>query len=551
MLNVKNRAKSLLAADITSTDISLTVTTDEGVKFPASNFHITIEDEILLCSSRTTDTFTVERAKEGTTAAAHIAGKAVELRITAKIIEELQTELGLKATDADVLKKDGSVAITANWNIDGANTLFIDKTNGRVGIGLTGTTAILHLKAGTATANTAPLKFNSGTLLTTAEAGAIEFLTDAFYGTITTGGARKTFAFLESPSFITPALGTPSSGTLTNCTGLPTAGIVDAAVTLAKMANLAQDQFIGRVTASTGVPETATITAFGRSLIDDADADAARTTLGLGTIATQAANNVAITGGTIGGITSLGINYASPYAPIVVQLETADTNVIKTLQAFRLLTSGAPAAGFGGQLLFQLEKSDGVLASSSIDSVFTDTGVSTSKTDFVFSPTFNGLATERMRLTSAGVLTIGDSIELGHATDTTLSRSAAGVLAVEGIVIPSISSTNTLTNKRIQPRSLTADSAATLTPALATANVWQLTAQAEALTVAAPTGTPVLGEVIHILLKAATSARTITWNATYKAIGEALKTSISTTKRMEAICSYDGTDWLCSTTEEV
>jgi len=41
------------------------------------------------------------------------------------------------------------------------------------------------------------------------------------------------------------------------------------------------------------------------------------------------------------------------------------------------------------------------------------------------------------------------SIELGHATDTTLSRSAAGVLAVEGVVIPSISSTSTLTNKTL------------------------------------------------------------------------------------------------------
>ena len=41
------------------------------------------------------------------------------------------------------------------------------------------------------------------------------------------------------------------------------------------------------------------------------------------------------------------------------------------------------------------------------------------------------------------------TIELGHASDTTLSRSAAGVLAVEGVVIPSISSTNTLTNKTL------------------------------------------------------------------------------------------------------
>lgn len=41
------------------------------------------------------------------------------------------------------------------------------------------------------------------------------------------------------------------------------------------------------------------------------------------------------------------------------------------------------------------------------------------------------------------------TVELGHASDTTLSRSSAGVLAVEGVVIPSISSTNTLTNKTL------------------------------------------------------------------------------------------------------
>lgn len=47
----------------------------------------------------------------------------------------------------------------------------------------------------------------------------------------------------------------------------------------------------------------ATFTAFGRSLVDDADASTARTTLGLGTIATQNSNNVSITGGTIDNVT--------------------------------------------------------------------------------------------------------------------------------------------------------------------------------------------------------------------------------------------------------
>jgi hypothetical protein len=48
-------------------------------------------------------------------------------------------------------------------------------STGNVGIGTSSPTALLHLKAGTATASTAPLKLTAGTHLTTPEAGAIEF----------------------------------------------------------------------------------------------------------------------------------------------------------------------------------------------------------------------------------------------------------------------------------------------------------------------------------------------------------------------------------------
>jgi len=52
-----------------------------------------------------------------------------------------------------------------------------------------------------------------------------------------------------------------------------------------------------------GTAAVADFSSFGRSLVDDADGAAARTTLGLGSIATQASSNVSITGGAISNVT--------------------------------------------------------------------------------------------------------------------------------------------------------------------------------------------------------------------------------------------------------
>lgn len=77
-------------------------------------------------------------------------------------------------------------------------------------------TAKINIGAGSASAGTAPLKFTSGTLLTTPENGAVEFLNDKTYITISTGTGRKEYTLNDVAlnSGIVPI--TTTNGRLTN-----------------------------------------------------------------------------------------------------------------------------------------------------------------------------------------------------------------------------------------------------------------------------------------------------------------------------------------------
>lgn len=90
--------------------------------------------------------------------------------------------------------------------------------------------------------------------------------------------------------------------TYTDATPEITAIVKDASITYAKIQNIsATDRLLGRATTGAGVIEEIALTAYARSLIDDVDAAAARTTLGLGTIATQAETLYALLAGRAGG----------------------------------------------------------------------------------------------------------------------------------------------------------------------------------------------------------------------------------------------------------
>lgn len=158
------------------------------------------------------------------------------------------------------------------------------------------------------------------------------------------------------------------------------------------------------------------------------------------------------------------------------------------------------------------------------------------------------------------------TIELGAASDTTLSRSAAGVVAVEGVDLVKISgaqtltnktltspvintptgivkgdvglgnvdntsdatknsATATLTNKRITARVQSVSNAATVTPDADANDCVDITAIAQAFTIANPTGTPTNFQKLIIRIKDNGTARAITFGSGYVAGGVSLPTT--------------------------
>lgn len=143
-------------------------------------------------------------------------------------------------------------------------------------------------------------------------------------------------------------------------------------------------------------------------------------------------------------------------------------------------------------------------------------------------------------------------INLGHASDTTLSRSSAGVLAVEGVVIPSISSTDTLTNKRITPRVTTITSHATPTINTDNCDAVTITAQAEAITSMTTnlSGTPTNFQRLLIRIKDDGTARAITWGPSFQSGSATLPGTTVAGKTLMVGLIHDSVDskWTCEAT---
>lgn len=246
-----------------------------------------------------------------------------------------------------------------------------------------------------------------------------------------------------------PVLGTPTSGTLTNCTGFPTAQLS-----------------------------------------------------GLGTgVATALAVNV----GSAGAFVTFNGALGTPSSGTVTNLTgTASININGTVGAT------TPTTG-----------------------VFT-TLVAGSTTSLLLGTAGSAVGNIGFRNATSGTITLAPVTgALGTVTLT---------LPAVTDTVQAIAATQTVTNKRNQPRTASSTTSATLTPDLASANVYFRTTQTETLTIGAPTGTPVIGEVITIYVDSA-GAQTLTINATYKVFGVAFPATTTAGKTFMMQAQYNGTDW--------
>jgi hypothetical protein len=104
-----NNATGVLAASVTNTATTVTLTTGQGVLFPTlatgDYCFVTLVDpsnnfEIVKVTDRVGDVLTVVRAQDGTTSKSFPAGSRCELRVTAAAINSVVSEL-----NADIVTK--------------------------------------------------------------------------------------------------------------------------------------------------------------------------------------------------------------------------------------------------------------------------------------------------------------------------------------------------------------------------------------------------------------------------------------------------------------
>ncbi|MFN8790397.1 MAG: tail fiber domain-containing protein, partial [Bdellovibrionales bacterium] len=142
------------------------------------------------------------------------------LRVTGGISTQAALWAGTSITSPSHF---GGSSASGNITIDSTSNstkgfVLLNPSGGSVGIGMSGgVTARLHLRAGATGASSAPLKFTTGSLLSTPESGAMEFDGSSFW--LTVGSTRSRVSTTNASGDFTGVSSITGSGALTISSG--------------------------------------------------------------------------------------------------------------------------------------------------------------------------------------------------------------------------------------------------------------------------------------------------------------------------------------------
>jgi len=247
-LKFTNNASAQLAASISASSVSLTVTTGQGALFPSLGtgdyFYATLVDssnnlEIVKITARVSDTLTAVRAQEGTSARAYAAADKLELRVTAAALTNFVTQ-DRANTFTDTNTFNGATTLAGTNTLSG-NTTF-SGTNSFTGANTFGNMPTFSAgllppsSGGTGVNNNASSTFAiSGPYATTITISGITTITLPTTGTVSTLAGTETFTnkTLTNPTVTNYVETVQSLGTVgaTSTLSLTTGTILTASLT--------------------------------------------------------------------------------------------------------------------------------------------------------------------------------------------------------------------------------------------------------------------------------------------------------------------------------